>query len=486
MSTKYFEQSESRKFGSKLIVFKRKEGAEQNFHFRAKIDGRREYIRQTCRTNDPTQAMAFAENSFVELTIRHREGRSLKNLKVSSFFDEWLDDRKHTLTSTRFRDKKNCFDRYLVGYFGNKIVGDLTKKYCDGYWRYRLDFWDSAEGKARIELNSRRIRAKSKSSHNVAVKPAFATLKSEASLINEFLRAACDQGHLPRSIKVAAADAIPKSERGDGVRSTFTKDEYSVLTKNLYNYAKCRGRFKGVRVNELHRFQREMLRAFVLLASSTGMRVGELKQLTWGDLEEINSSETGQALLISVRGNTSKTRNARNVVAHDNHIIGVLREFRNLSKFDQNSDLIFGRQRADGQIVPVDLSTTFKEFLKKCPYKNRPQGLRMDDNGKPRPLYSLRHFYAVSRLRNHVDVYQLSVNMGTGVDQIRKHYAAHISGEAFITGLTKNLGKSNRSNSRKEIERLVEMVSDGEIKEEEAIESMRKLAERRRQNQSQK
>ena len=57
------------------------------------------------------------------------------------------------------------------------------------------------------------------------------------------LRVAVDEGHLQRSIKISAQDAIAKSERSDGFRDTFTDDEWRILTVNLYDYAHCRGQY---------------------------------------------------------------------------------------------------------------------------------------------------------------------------------------------------------------------------------------------------
>ena len=57
------------------------------------------------------------------------------------------------------------------------------------------------------------------------------------------LRVAVDEGHLQRSIKISAQDAIAKSERSDGFRDTFTDDEWRILTVNLYDYAHGRGQY---------------------------------------------------------------------------------------------------------------------------------------------------------------------------------------------------------------------------------------------------
>ena len=70
------------------------------------------------------------------------------------------------------------------------------------------------------------------------------------------------------------------------------------------------------------------------------------------------------------------------------------------------------------------------------------EGLRTSSDGTARTLYSLRHFYAIQRLKQGVDIYHLAENIGTGVTQIRNHYGRHVSGDAFIQELTKYRSKS--------------------------------------------
>lgn len=51
----------------------------------------------------------------------------------------------------------------------------------------------------------------------------------------------------------------------------------------------------------------------------------------------------------------------------------------------------------------------------------------MSSDNKPRPPYSLRHYYATQRLLEGVSVYDLAKNMGTSVKQIEKHYGHILS-----------------------------------------------------------
>jgi len=221
------------------------------------------------------------------------------------------------------------------------------------------------------------------------------------------------------------------------------------------------------------------LRTYVLLASSTGLRTGEIKNLRYSDLRIETDDEGKSVLLVSVRGETSKVRRGRTAVAHSENIIGVLDEYKEASQHTEDNDLVFYSVKSNGQVLPVDLSTNFKSFLKRCDYKGREEGLRLSVDGKARTLYSIRHFFAVQRLQQNVDIYQLATTMGTGVTQIRNHYGRHISGDAFIKELTKYQSKSGQNAKNAAVRKLVDMVESGVLNEEMAMEAFRQVAEQR-------
>ena len=203
MSVTYTDRHDSEIYGSRLIIFRRKDAhANGNFSFRAKIDGHKGYIRRTLKETNASKAMVLAEQEYENLRVRDKGGLSLKELSVDKFFYGWIQTQKNRLTDSRYRWKFSVYERYVSGFMGHKNLTDLTKNFVDGYWSYRLNFWNTEEGQERIQLNKKRFGAKTKSSHNVAKKPSFATLRAEASLINELLRASVDMGHLMRTIKI--------------------------------------------------------------------------------------------------------------------------------------------------------------------------------------------------------------------------------------------------------------------------------------------
>ena len=152
-------------------------------------------------------------------------------------------------------------------------------------------------------------------------------------------------------------------------------------------------------------------------------------------------------------------------------------EFKQLSKFTEPHDLIFYSEQKDGSLRSADLSKSFKNFLERVAYEDRDRGLVLSKDGKARTLYSLRHFYAIQRLKQSVDVYQLATSMGTGVQQIRNHYGRHISGDAFIKELTKFKSKTGKKTKETAVRKLMEMVQSGTIDAEVALEQIKKVAD---------
>ena len=178
MAEAYQDRQDSKIYGSRLIIFRRK-GVENGFFtYRAKIAGVGGYIRRSCGTSDAGEAMLVAQSEYEDLLLRHRGGFSLTELTVDKFFYDWIERKRHNFTASRAQWKRSVYERYMSGYFGKQNISELNKKFCDGYWEYRLNFWSTKEGEKRIELNEKRIGAKSQSSKNVATTASFATLKA--------------------------------------------------------------------------------------------------------------------------------------------------------------------------------------------------------------------------------------------------------------------------------------------------------------------
>ena len=136
-----------------------------------KIEGHKGYIRRTLKETNPDRALVLAEQAYENLRVRDKGGLSLMELSVDKFFDAWIQTQKNRLTDSRYKWKQSVYERYVSGFIGGKNLTDLNKRVVDGYWSYRLNFWNTKEGQERIQLNEKRINAKTKSFHNVAKNP---------------------------------------------------------------------------------------------------------------------------------------------------------------------------------------------------------------------------------------------------------------------------------------------------------------------------
>jgi PAS domain-containing protein len=65
----------------------------------------------------------------------------------------------------------------------------------------------------------------------------------------------------------------------------------------------------------------------------------------------------------------------------------------------------------------------------------RKAGIEKNGFGEKYSLYSLRHFYAVTALRNGIGVFEVARNMGTSVQMIQQYYGKQATAATFATRL---------------------------------------------------
>jgi integrase len=476
-------------YGGKVVIYKRGDIGSDNWWCRLKIDNVRGYIRRSCKTQNAAIAMRKATDDYENFKLRKQNNLSLDNYTVADYFEKWIAN--STKTETRRKWIRGVFMRYINEYMGDKLLTELTHEYVKGYWKFRIGYWHKAENAQRIDYNDRRVgeatnskhkarmRAKSLSSKNIAVNASRNTLRAEGSIVNEMLKDARDEGHLIRTLKLSIKDASTNKDfvaEGEGRRASFTNEEMRFIRTNLLSYKNVTGKYKAIKINKTHRQQRHMLYAFVMLASSCGARVGELKQLVWKDLS-VQDVDNNKALEVRIRASTSKVRRGRHVICHSDNIIKIMDEWRSESDCDKDDDLIFysAVSLAKGQ-QQVDLSLAFKKFLKSIK-TDREDGLYRTDEGNARTLYSLRHYYATQRLDHGVSVYLVATNMGTGINQIQKHYG-HTDTRRLAKELMAMKNTKDDNDTADVVRQLTEMVKSGNVDATFAAAALKHISEK--------
>lgn len=224
--------------------------------------------------------------------------------------------------------------------------------------------------------------------------PAYSTIQHELTTIRHVLRTAVRHGWM--SFLPDLSEPFKRS-RKISHRAWFSDDEYEAL------YTATRKRAKHP-LKERWRAAGEDLHDLVLFMANTGLRPDEVKQLQDRDIVIVADEASGETILeIKVRGK----RGVR-VCKSMPRAVRPLARMRERHQF-QPQDLVFPD-------VHRELFNTILGEL----------GLKVDREGNRRSLYSLRHTYACFRLLQGADIYNVAKNMGTGVDMIEKHYAAHL------------------------------------------------------------
>ena len=161
---------------------------------------------------------------------------------------------------------------------------------------------------------------------------------------------------------------------------------------------------------------------------NTGLRVGELRKLKWGDLRGIEDGDT-KYVVAEVQGKTG----GREVVCQKgtgklfNQIID-LRSAELKQRFPDDpekwnphrGELVFCHP--DG----TEIKTFKRSFHSLLEFANVP----IMKNGTARTIYSLRHLYATQRLYEDVSPFHLAKQMGTSVEMLEKHYGQTITSSA--------------------------------------------------------
>jgi hypothetical protein len=140
------------------VLYKRSEMDNDTWWFRAKVEGHKGYVRRSCRTSNAEIALAYATQKFEELRFKKSNNQSLKELTFEQYFTAYMKRgiERELWTDSRTRYKQGTFERYLKPYMGSKKLADLTQRFVEDYWQWRLAYWNTGEG---MRLSSAPVRS---------------------------------------------------------------------------------------------------------------------------------------------------------------------------------------------------------------------------------------------------------------------------------------------------------------------------------------
>ena len=367
--------------GIPVTLYKRSDLVDPKWQMRIKVPESTKYVRQSTKCSDLEKAKEVAIERYWKIKLQIKNNIPVFNKTFSEICKELTRDiedkvkRGDIATKTGTVQISNI-NRYYIPFFGTKPIASISQATVDDYWNWRMDYWKDKTPKA-------------------------ATLHHEANILNMVFEKAIKQGALQYHLK---PDHKPPVKKVVGRRSELSREEYKKLARYMTNWMlKNKSRYVV--------YARARLRYMIKVAVNSGMRPPEMYNLTWADYSK--QSEDGMEWTeLRVHGKGKK-----HTIMCSIRVFNDLEHWKMDSFYTKPDDYVFAGW--DGK-RPDSLNNAFKDLLTQA-------GIPLSYQNEPRTLYSLRHTYATFQLRSGVDINDLSDNMDTGIDMIKKHYG-HVKG----------------------------------------------------------
>ena len=225
-------------------------------------------------------------------------------------------------------------------------------------------------------------------------------------------------------------------------RSEFTWSEWNKITNYITNHYldDMPPHMAKTNLAPIYAFFRKNNQYFWQLLFMSMCRIGELKTLKWGNIDDrkVKDPKTGervQRLILSVDGKTGK----RQVVCQP-YAAKLFSDWkRTCEEFNVpagTKDLVFkhpestnhGKDKKGEAIETTNVA--FKGVLDKL-------GIGTDADGKQRTVYSIRHTAISQALRRNVSLNAISKNAGVSIETLTRAYD-HTQSSDYIMELTKS------------------------------------------------
>ena len=387
-------------FGGKAQILRVPQSGDV-WQFRMWIAAEKKYLRKSLQTRDFESATERAEKLYLETMANVSSGKKLFGLTLHELTDLYTDWRKGDvgtrITKGRLVTIKSQM-KHILAYKGEGLkIGELE----------RNSFYDYEGWRKQTKPGTQNV-----------------TIRNEQSTINHMMDFAYREGYTP----LPQLDFRPISIRKEDVgrRDIFSLDEYDNLIRHLRSYVS-----KKQTPNDIERTERMMVRDAILIASNSLLRVGELFQLRWGDVEKIehafdSEEKPVELVTLNVRGETSKTRNSRRIIVRGGQYFVRLRErATNTSK----DDFVFVSVGGDKRLAKQKWYSHWGNLM---------NGIGIEDyQTRKLTWYSLRHFGITCRIRAGNTYSEIAEMAGTSATYIETHYK-HYDDEMLKTAALKS------------------------------------------------
>ena len=380
-------------------VFKVKQSGDV-YQFRMYVRDEGKHYRKSLKTKDLTTALERGREMGMKILTDVKRGAKVFGLTFQEAVDLYLEDRQKDvdgglITKGRHYTIQNQLKWFL------KIVGHKTKV---------------SEHERNSIFNFRRKR-------NAINQITDVTLRNEQSTINHMMKFLYRKNI--SHFETYDFQKVVIRQDDVGKRDTLTLKEYDKLIRFMRTYTsnkdveKKQDKSNSFTDDEFELLERQLIRDYVLISTNTCMRVGELRQLKWGDVKKIETTkdERGKSqklVHITVRAETSKVRNSRKIIVRGGEYFERL---KNRQQYVGKDDFVFSSVNGTSKLSDKKFAKHWKELMNGI-------GISYKEWKEDRNLtwYSLRHFGITMRIISGVNVVDVSKLAGTSIGHIENTY----------------------------------------------------------------
>lgn len=381
----------------RVVLYKRQHLKNPKWQARISVPNAAGYKVISTKLNDFEEAKRFALNLYEELYMQVKAGGQLNTKTFKQVYEEWkayAKEHGRTRRDGSWDTTIERIDSYALEFFGFKRIDLIREADFTEYWAWRRENFSKKP-------------------------PTNSTLRRERTSIMPVFKFALSKGYISKLPETNTPKA--KTNR----RPTFSKKEWVKIQEASRVWIKAADELATTR-------DRYYAQKCFLLLAYTGLRIGELRGMRWTDLTTIRDKDEEGNPTEYLLGYVAKGKTGSREVTFQpgaEVIVKQLYKYRERELEAQHPDqpnievdvLEPMLCHPDGQPIK-EYKHSFKSLLDfaKVP---------IELDGRPRTIYSIRHYYATQRLREETNPLLLARQMGTSVEMLEKHYVQTTTAE---------------------------------------------------------
>jgi len=369
------------------------------WQFRMWLRAENKYARKSLRTQNKMIALERGKENYFEIMSNMKLGKTYFSLTTKEGVEKYLANKKKEIGSNikvgRYGTIKTHLEHWLDFIKRDAKLKDLHRMQCENYYLER-------------NKNKKKIPVKA-----ITLKQEMSTINSMMKWLYKHNETLIDEFEFKKLKRVDKKDETLR-------RNTFYIDEVEAIEECLVDYCDK----EKNHLDHKEWLTRLCVSYYLMIASMTGLRTGEQKQLKWGDIifshDQINGKEVS-AINISVRAETSKVGQSRSFWCLDKGYFWKWLEVMRKHTYTERSTkdlLIFS---LDGKTELTQRATLY-HFGKLLELAKIDKDLNSDGIKRDLVPYSFRHFFITQKIQAGVSFHEIADMCGTSTTHIENTY----------------------------------------------------------------